>query len=116
MIETDTDKLQEAITRLVRRWRSLSDGRRQDFLNSAAVYTFAVLVVVGSLFVLLGTTIGATTAFLVVVVMVMLGALGAFLAGRRGRSRAAWAVVCFLLPIVGLLVLLLIPDRSLTPK
>lgn len=110
MIETDTDRLQEAVTRLVRRWRSLADGRRQDFLNRAAVYTFAALVVVGGLIAFLGMRIGATAAFWVVVVMGVFGGLGAFLAGKRGRSRVVWGVVCFLLPIVGLVVLLVIAN------
>jgi hypothetical protein len=112
MIETDTDRLQEVVTRIIRRWRSLPEARRQDILNRAAVDTFAVLVIVGGLAAFLGMRIGAAAAFSVVFVMAALGVLGAFLAGRRKRSRVVWGWVCFLLPIVGLGVLLVIPDRA----
>jgi hypothetical protein len=112
VIETDTDRLQEMVTRLFRRWRSLPETRRQDILSRAAVDTFAVLVVVGGLVAFLGLRIGARAAFCVVLVMAALGVLGAFLAGRRERSRVVWGWVCFLLPIVGLAVLLVIPDRA----
>lgn len=100
------------VTRLFRRWRSLPETRRQDILSRAAVDTFAVLVVVGGLVAFLGLRIGARAAFCVVLVMAALGVLGAFLAGRRERSRVVWGWVCFLLPIVGLAVLLVIPDRA----
>ena len=112
MIETDTDWLQETVTRLIRRWRSLPETRRQDILNRAAVETFAVLVVVGGLAAFLGMRIGATAAFCVVLVMAALGVLGAFLAGRRKRSRVVWGWVCFWLPVVGLVVLLVLPHEA----
>jgi hypothetical protein len=112
VIETDTDKLQEMVTRLIRRWRSLPETRRQDILSRAAVDTFAVLVIVGGLVAFLGMRIGATAAFWVVLVMAALGVSGAFLAGRRQRSRVVWGWLCFLLPIIGLVVLLVIPDEA----
>ncbi len=112
VIETDTDRLQEMVTSLIRRWRSLPETRRQDILNRAAVDTFAVLVIVGGLVAFLGMRIGATAALCVALVMAAFGVLGAFLAGRRERSRVVWGWACFLLPVVGLVVLLVIPDRA----
>ena len=99
-------------TRLISRWRGLPETRRQDIVNRAAVYTFGVIGVVGGLVALLGSRIGAAAALGVVVVMAGLGVVGAFLAGRYKRSRVVWGCVCFLLPIVGLVVLLVIPDDA----
>ena len=94
---------------LVERWHALPEDRRQHILNHAAVYTFTVTAVSGILFVSavarLGTLAGAA------LVMALLGLAGAFVAGRRGRSRALWGLACFLLPIVGLVVVLVFPDE-----
>ena len=95
---------------LLRRWRGLPPARREDIINRAWVYAFAVIVSVGGVLILLGTWIGTEAALATVVALGMFAALGAFLAGRRGRSRWVWGVVCFLLPLLGLVMLLLLKD------
>jgi VIT1/CCC1 family predicted Fe2+/Mn2+ transporter len=112
VVEPDTDRLQELVTRLLRRWRDLPERRREDIFNRGWVYAFAVFVLVAGPLAFLGLRFGGTAALCVVTAMVMLGALGAFLAGRQGRSRVVWGVVCYLLPVIGLVVLSVIPDDA----
>jgi hypothetical protein len=90
------------------RWRNLPSDRRDDLINRAVVYTFCGVVGIGGLIVLASSAAGF---FGVVAVMIACAALAFFIAESKQRGRWRWAAACFLLPVLGLAVLLTLPSR-----
>jgi hypothetical protein len=96
---------------LKERWRSLSEDRRDDVINHVVVFTFLAVVLVAGAIVFLSIwashpgwgILGALA------LMVAFGVAGFQVAESRGRSPWGWALICFLLPCLGLALLLWIP-------
>jgi cytochrome bd-type quinol oxidase subunit 2 len=56
--------------------------------------------------------IGSEGTLLIFAVYVILVAMTALLARRKGRSAALWAVVALFLPLIALVIVLLLPAKA----
>lgn len=101
------NNLRQRSALLAQRWRSLPESQREDILNRAAVYMFCAFVVVGGLMMFLTMRFGQAVGVGVGlgVGMAVFGPAGFFVARRHGLSPWGWGLVCFLVPLLVLLVL-----------
>ena len=49
---------------------------------------------------------------LFLIIALIFGALGAVISGNKGRNQIIWFILCFLFPLISLIILALLPNLS----